>query len=393
MTINDAIDPWLAHTRVLVPGLEFFDAHTHIGQNDPDGFKQTPEELLAALRAGGAIGCFVFAMHEPDGYPQANDYVIDVALAHNAAREPGPKTAGDSGTRSPDPELVPFCRVDPNAEDPVAEAERSLARGARGIKLHPRAEQFQLDHPQVARLFALAHERRLPVLIHAGRGIPALGKHVVAHTRRYPEARAILAHAAVSDLAWIWQDAAELPNLLFDSSWWVPADLVALYTLMPPGQVLFASDVPYGNPAIAAATHVRYTLQAGYSSEQVQLVTSRQSLNIASAADLTDAGPALGDNAPRTSHILLDRAAALLQTAALMLFRRAEGALEVLSLARLAMDAPDDIDDAAVFATLRRLMAQYEQAAAEQPEERAPLSLLTLAAAVARTPDVPVPAL
>jgi predicted TIM-barrel fold metal-dependent hydrolase len=35
--------------------------------------------------------------------------------------------------------LYPFCRLDP-AEGPVGEAERCLALGARGIKLHPRAQ-------------------------------------------------------------------------------------------------------------------------------------------------------------------------------------------------------------------------------------------------------------
>ena len=31
-------------------------------------------------------------------------------------------------------------------------------------------------------MFALADERRLPVLVHAGRGIPALGRHAVEAT-------------------------------------------------------------------------------------------------------------------------------------------------------------------------------------------------------------------
>ena len=69
---------------------------------------------------------------------------------------------------------MPFCRLNPN-DAPVPEAERCLGRGAQGIKLHPRAEAFTLDHPEVRKIVALAHERRLPVLIHAGRGIPALG--------------------------------------------------------------------------------------------------------------------------------------------------------------------------------------------------------------------------
>ena len=35
-------------------------------------------------------------------------------------------------------------------------------------------------------VFALADERRLPILVHAGRGIPALGRHAVELCERYP---------------------------------------------------------------------------------------------------------------------------------------------------------------------------------------------------------------
>jgi predicted TIM-barrel fold metal-dependent hydrolase len=118
--------PWLDRLRQEVPDAELFDAHTHIGRNDPDGFKAEPEELLANLEIVGARAA-VFPMHEPDGYPPANDRVIGVAA--------------DSDDR-----LVAFCRIDPNA-DPLTEARRCLDAGARGIKLHPRAEQFTLDHP------------------------------------------------------------------------------------------------------------------------------------------------------------------------------------------------------------------------------------------------------
>ena len=40
-----------------------------------------------------------------------------------------------------------------------------------------------------------ADERRLTVLCHAGRGIPALGKHALQACSRYPNMRLILAHA------------------------------------------------------------------------------------------------------------------------------------------------------------------------------------------------------
>jgi predicted TIM-barrel fold metal-dependent hydrolase len=129
VNLGDALRPWTEIVRDQIPDLELFDAHTHLGQNDPDGLKQTMEQLLAGLELAHARGAFVFPMHEPDGYPPANDAVIEAAL--------------ESGGL-----LVPFCRVNPH-DAPVAEAKRCLANGARGIKLHPRAEQFTLDHPRV----------------------------------------------------------------------------------------------------------------------------------------------------------------------------------------------------------------------------------------------------
>src|SRR5207302_2546183 len=164
--------------------------------------------------------------------------------------------------READGLLVAFCRVNPH-HDAVKEAERCLQAGARGIKLHPRAEQFTLDHPAVKDLVALAHERRLPVLIHAGRGIPALGLHAVELAGQFEDARVILAHAGICDLSWIWRVAPDHPNLLFDTAWWMPADLQALFSLVPPGQIVFASDAPYGATPMSAAFMIRHALQCG----------------------------------------------------------------------------------------------------------------------------------
>ena len=50
------IAPWAAQARQAVPGVRLFDAHTHLGQNDPDGMKQTAAELLQVLADAEAIG-------------------------------------------------------------------------------------------------------------------------------------------------------------------------------------------------------------------------------------------------------------------------------------------------------------------------------------------------
>jgi uncharacterized protein len=244
--------PWFEEVRSAVPGGELFDAHTHVGFNDPDGFKLAPEQLVAGLGRAHARGV-VFPMHEPDGYPPANDTVIELAAA--------------SGGR-----LVAFARLDP-ADDPLAEAERALTAGVRGIKLHPRAERFELADPRLEGVFALADERRLPVLVHAGRGIPALGRHAVELCERHPGLRIILAHAGICDLSWIWAAADELPNLFFDSAWWSAADLLALFTLVPPGQIVWASDAPYGSPVVGACIGLRCAQQAGLSGDALRAVS------------------------------------------------------------------------------------------------------------------------
>ncbi len=352
-----------------VPGLELFDAHTHLGQNDPDGMKQRPEELLAGLELAQAKGAFVFPMHEPDGYRIANDMVLEAARNSAGA-------------------LVPFCRVNPH-DDSVAEAQRSLDAGARGIKLHPRAEQFTLDHPAVGDLAAIANERRVPILIHAGRGIPALGVHAVELASRFPDARLILAHAGICDLSWIWQAAPDYPNLLFDTAWWMPTDLISLFCLVPPGQIVFASDSPYGTTLMSASFQLRLALQAGLSSDQICSLASRQALRLAAGEPLVPAGPAVGerDQAP---HVLLDRLAQFVLLAAIQLFRGSDAA-EMLALARLACDTPSDIDDAPVFAAVLDLLDMHARISAADPADRRPRALLILAATVARTPDVPLP--
>jgi uncharacterized protein len=372
MDLGHLVQPWAEVVLDQVPGIELFDVHTHLGQNDPDGMTQTPEQLIAALEVAHARGAFVFPMHEPDGYPRANDAVLEAARQNDAL-------------------LIPFCRLNPH-QDPVREAERALAAGARGIKLHPRAEQFTLDHPNVRSIAALAHERRLPVLIHAGRGIPALGLHAVELAGEFPEARLILAHAGISDLSWIWRVAPDHPNLLFDTAWWMPADLRALFALVPPGQILFASDAPYGNTAMSAAFQLRTALQVGLSAEQVRSVAFEQALRLAAAEPLEPAGPAVGER-EHPPHVLLDRVSEFLMLGAIATMRRNEAGPEMIALARLACDVPDEIDDAPIFGAIRHLIDIYEEISADSPTDRRRIAFLILATTVARTPDVPLPEL
>jgi predicted TIM-barrel fold metal-dependent hydrolase len=369
--VDEILRPF--YDRILADSgeLALFDVHTHIGANDPDGYSQRPDELLGALERAAARAA-VFPMHEPGGYPAANDAVLEAAAE-----------AGDR--------LVPFCRVDPR-DGAVAEATRCLDAGARGIKLHPRAEQFALSEPAVRELVALAHDRRVPVLIHAGRGIPALGQDTVRLSGEFPGARLILAHAAISDIAWLWRVMPEHPNVFVDTSWWNPADLIALFSLAPPGQVLFASDSPYGSPISGAVIALRCALQAGLTPEALRCVAGAQAARLVAGEEPLDAGPPPGPPPPLDP--LLERVVSHIVAALGRIFGRTD-AEESVGLARLSCAVGEEADGAEVFSAVLELLDLYDAHVGDPPPAGRPFPLtvrfLVAALILARTPDVPLP--
>ncbi len=242
----DALAPFLAEVERLRPtDAEVFDAHTHLGL-DEDGRSLTLPQLLSALDDAGARRACVFPLHDPErspAYRVPNDRVL--------------AWAAESEGR-----LIPFCRLDP-AEEPLAEGERALAAGARGIKLHPRAQAFGFDGGEMEGIFALAEAARVPILIHAGRGLPPLGDDLVEITLRHPEVVLILAHGAICDQGIITSRLADHPGVLYDISCFFALDVIELLARAPIERIVFASDPPYGLPAASLYMALRVAVHAG----------------------------------------------------------------------------------------------------------------------------------
>ena len=371
MHADDHLAAWYRHVfDLLPPALELLDAHTHIGEHDPDGFRCSPAELIAALEPVGSRAV-VFPMHEPDGYPEANDWVIASAAA--------------SGGR-----LTPFCRVDPR-DAAVGELERCLGAGARGLKLHPRAEEFSMGLPEVRELFAVCAERGVPVLVHAGRGIPALGEYALALATEFQRVRLILAHAGVCDLSWLAGEARGRPNLYFDTAWMSPPDLLALFSLVPPGQILYATDLPYGSPTQSGIMTFRCALQAGLGPAAVASVAGGQMARLLAGDEPADLGPAPGP-VGRGGDPLLLRVAFYLTWAGALTTQGID-AVEMMDLARLACVVGDKAPYAGLFQSITALIDLA--AAAPLGEERQDwfvrFQLLATAGTLAATPDVGAP--
>ncbi len=241
-----ALAPFLTEAqRLRPPGVEVIDAHTHLGL-DEDGRSLTLERLLGQLDDADARRACVFPLHDPErrpAYSIPNDRVM--------------AWAEESEGR-----LVPFCRLDPG-EDPIAEGERCLAAGARGIKLHPRAQDFVFDGPEMRAIFALAEDARAPILIHAGRGLPPLADGLADLAMSHPEVVLILAHGAICDQGILTSRLADHPGVLYDISCFFPLDVIELFARAPAERIVFASDPPYGLPATTLYLALRVAAQAG----------------------------------------------------------------------------------------------------------------------------------
>ncbi len=217
-----------AMRSTLPPDTVVLDVHTHLGV-DEDGTTLAVGRILEGMSAYDVERAFVFALNDPErepNYTVPNDRILD--------------WAGRSEGR-----LIPFVRLD-LAGDPLREARRMIRGGARGIKLHPRAQRFSVDDERLDDVFGIAEEEHLPVLIHAGRGMPPITAQLERVVERHPGARLILAHAAIIDQPGIFAAMAGRPNVFFDTSTWGVFDMLALFDGVSPEQVLFASDVPYG---------------------------------------------------------------------------------------------------------------------------------------------------
>ena len=239
--------------RELPAGAEIFDAHVHLG-NDIDGMSGSYEELETVMSRYGISRAFMFCLDEHDREP-----------AFRAGNERTLAFAERSAGR-----LVPFVRLDLAGPDAIGEAVRFLDRGARGIKLHPRAQRFALNDERLAPVFELAAERRVPILIHGGRGLPPIADHLHELIDRNPDARLIVAHAGIADLAGLAGHFAGHPGVLFDTSVWSPVDLLDLFRLVSPEQVLFASDYPYGQQPASLLIALRTARLSGLDDERLR---------------------------------------------------------------------------------------------------------------------------
>jgi predicted TIM-barrel fold metal-dependent hydrolase len=343
------VDSWDERLRAgLASGEPIFDAHVHLG-HDIDGMVGDYDELERVQARYGIRRAFMFCLDEPDrqpGFRAGNDRTLEFA--------------GRSDGR-----LIPFVRLD-LAEGPVQEAERCLALGARGIKLHPRAQGFLLDDHRLAPIFELAASERVPILIHGGRGLPPIADDLCRLVERYPEAQLIIAHAGIADLERLAGRLAGKAGVFWDTSVWSPIDLLDFFRRVPPEQILWASDFPYGQQPTALLNGIRTARLAGFDDATLRELLWGNANRVASGEPPLEPSRPLGGRT-FTQPMQLARIHQYLSMATPLLWMRQPDRIGVLGLALSACQERDGVGES--LDEIRELIEAAQELWRALPEE------------------------
>ena len=221
-------------------------ARKYFGESGPVFSRQ---ELVEYYRTR-KIACVVFSVDERmTGRKQVpNEDVLALAKANTDV-------------------LIPFVSVDPTrGAEAVASAQRLIAAGARGFKLHPPLQQFRANDRIAYPFYEIVAAARLPVIFHTGHsgigtGMPGGGGVRLKYGHPmdiddvavdFPDMPIILAHPSFP-----WQDEAisiclHKPQVYIDLSGWSPKYfspiLIQYANTLLKNKMLFGSDFPLIKP-------------------------------------------------------------------------------------------------------------------------------------------------
>ena len=142
------------------------DAHAHI----------YPDKISA--KAVSAVGRFYGVEHKMEGKGTVSDLLShretsDVThfLVHSVATTPHSVTTINSFIAEQcelHPEFIGFGTMHQDFEDMEAEVDRAIELGLHGFKLHPDTQMVNMDDPRLMRVYEIAQDLHLPLIIHCG---------------------------------------------------------------------------------------------------------------------------------------------------------------------------------------------------------------------------------
>lgn len=144
-----------------------------------------------------------------------------------------------------------YGMANPNPHLPTNKYREELKRcvntmGFVGVKLHPQAHAVNPSSSMGKRVFEVALDMEIPVMVHTGDGIPwTLPSALIPIAMKFPDLKIIMAHCGTGMFAGEAALAAQLcPNIYLESSWLPTFAIHDLCKEIGADRVMFGSDMP-----------------------------------------------------------------------------------------------------------------------------------------------------
>ncbi len=172
--------------------------------------------------------------------------------------------------------IIPFLRFNPNTI--IREKLESLLQlGFKGIKLHPRAQDFCPDNKEFYWIYELCQEKKIPILFHSSEADKnSRPKFIINVAKSFPGLNVVMAHFFGGKFGYI-DEAIKCPNLYVDTSIH-SGTLKRLQAVQKHkfDRLLFASDFPYDDPVVSLLKIMR----AGYTESEKEGILYKNALKV-----------------------------------------------------------------------------------------------------------------
>jgi hypothetical protein len=215
---------------------EAIDIHVHIGE-DKDGAKQNLAQLKKNMAAYGISHAAIFPFDEKEGN-----------LVKASERLLGVKNR----------QFLPFLRFDPKQVKP-GQINASLSKGFYGVKLHPRAQNFDPLDRKYYWIYKEIEESGKPILFHTRKTVPTFMRfkkykasffdpdRIVKLAEKFPDVDFIIGHFA--GLSWKALESIKTKDHLYTETSIFGTTFAVRRVAENIGieKILFGSDSPYSD--------------------------------------------------------------------------------------------------------------------------------------------------
>ena len=236
----------------IFENLQIIDCHTHIGV-DIDGHKMTSDKLIKLMDLSNINKSISFPLNDArdnKSFHRANDEIL---LASEVYKD----------------RIIPFFRINPNIGW-KEEFNLRLSQGFKGVKLHPRSQNFKLTSSKIMNVYEACSRNKLVIMMHTGFGLEEIADELVTITKKFPDLKIIIGHAGFVDLSNMIKKIARMKNIIFDTSTVKIFDLFDLLKNVDNDKIAFGSDIPYYDIDLALEGLIDSAITCGLGAGQIK---------------------------------------------------------------------------------------------------------------------------